>query len=365
MQRPPAIEALTSIRFVFAMMVVVAHFLGIHQDAWRPGDVDDIGQIAVLCFFVPSGFVIAYNFPKFEGTSDRGRFILLRLARLYPVHLITLVAFVSVSRLGLTTIREHPEAFLLNLTLLQSWVPAAYISMGFNLPSWSISDEWFFYLMYPMLVCGSKVVRGLAISAPLVASAALMQWGCPTSSDLLDCTMLHYTFPPTRFVEFLAGVALCWTVRRGIFAAASPTTAAFVFAISAALILDINGASATLASFAYLSSEVARKILAIAAAAALVWSLTKESPISKVLRHKLLVFGGEISFSIYMIHLGTLVAISKVPALSDRPLSVQFAIFVTSTLIASSAMFLLIEKPCRDMAKRRLRSRSDDAKNVR
>ena len=77
------LRPLTSLRFVAAMGVVLQH-----------AGIGGYGSISVTFFFVLSGFVIAYsNASKFQSLNvhESVRFWLLRLARLYPVHLLTLL----------------------------------------------------------------------------------------------------------------------------------------------------------------------------------------------------------------------------------------------------------------------------------
>ena len=67
------LEGLTSVRFFFAMMVVVGHFTGQFAagSATLPGFVYNMAPLAVSWFFVLSGFIIAYNYPELEPRRGR------------------------------------------------------------------------------------------------------------------------------------------------------------------------------------------------------------------------------------------------------------------------------------------------------
>src|SRR5262249_28401847 len=104
-------------------------------------------------------------------------FLWHRFIRLYPVHITVLaglVAIVSVaSPAGFTL--NNPQEWQWNdlfwqLTLLHAWGVTA--SPGWNAPSWSISAEWFAYLLFPLLAPALMWVRRRAI-ALLIAVAAL------------------------------------------------------------------------------------------------------------------------------------------------------------------------------------------------
>src|ERR1700721_2461243 len=86
--------ALPSVRFFFAMMVVIGHFDGHFADAIGPvpGFVYNMAPLAVAWFFVLSGFIIAYNYPRLHPNSARRDFLALRIARLWPVHAFILPA---------------------------------------------------------------------------------------------------------------------------------------------------------------------------------------------------------------------------------------------------------------------------------
>ncbi|MDX6231026.1 MAG: hypothetical protein QOI76_4416, partial [Frankiales bacterium] len=119
----PRLPALTGLRFVAALAVVLSHF-----SEQRLVDVPrrlvtflDGGRTAVSLFFVLSGFVLAYNYAHLSTTDQRRRFYVARFARIYPVVLLALlVAVPSIlyarSRpdvlLSWFAIKSHPDASL-------------------------------------------------------------------------------------------------------------------------------------------------------------------------------------------------------------------------------------------------------------
>lgn len=108
------IETLQSLRFIFMMMIFMSHF------AYRDiGAFDAGGDCGVSFFFLLSGFVCSWGYGgKIEnGTFHYGRFLWKRFKKLYPLHLICLLFFLLVSHAPLD------EKVLLNVLLLQSWIP--------------------------------------------------------------------------------------------------------------------------------------------------------------------------------------------------------------------------------------------------
>jgi len=119
-----------------------------------------VGYLAVDFFFILSGFVIALTyFDKINTTS--GRDILLfyskRVARIYPLHLLLLLMYLSIPLVYVLTGRTMSgderygiDSFLMSLLLIQNW--GLTNTLVWNIPSWSISTELFAYLMFPFIV---------------------------------------------------------------------------------------------------------------------------------------------------------------------------------------------------------------------
>ena len=153
---PKDITSLTRIRFFAALWVVLFHW----RTTWAL-DVDrytgffESGRYGVDIFFVLSGFVLAHvYFGKVRaGRFDYWKFLVARLARIYPLHIavfgfVGLMVLVS-SILGVEYDKTMfpPGHILPNLLLIQAWgfTPGA----TWNIPAWSISAEWFAYLLFP------------------------------------------------------------------------------------------------------------------------------------------------------------------------------------------------------------------------
>ena len=89
------INTLTSLRFIFAMMVFGAHCYVIdnHFDIHFFKE----GFVGVSFFFMLSGFIIAYNYQKkfSENKITKRTFWVVRIARIYPLHWLTLLIAVA------------------------------------------------------------------------------------------------------------------------------------------------------------------------------------------------------------------------------------------------------------------------------
>jgi peptidoglycan/LPS O-acetylase OafA/YrhL len=111
----------------------------------------DYGYVLVDLFFVVSGFIFAHVYlAKGRIETDAASFAIARFARLYPLHLVTLLAAAGVLAVGNPATPEgccnDGYHFLLNLFMLQE--SGLNEGMSFNTPAWSISVEILCYILF-------------------------------------------------------------------------------------------------------------------------------------------------------------------------------------------------------------------------
>ncbi len=145
--RPAEIRALTGLRGVAALYVVLFHSRCVGVIAPQTLGIFSHGYIAVDLFFVLSGFVMAMTathlFAARVTTDGVRTFLGLRLARIYPLFaLMTLLTFCLVH-----TTKWTGADLVFNLLLVHTWGLAGTIV----LTGWSISTEWAAYLAFPWL----------------------------------------------------------------------------------------------------------------------------------------------------------------------------------------------------------------------
>src|SRR5690606_23543198 len=162
------------------------------QQPEQAGQLVGKGYLAVDLFFMLSGFVLTHVYHAEFVRFDPGRyrdFLAARVARLYPLHLLVLFAFVATAVAGrlfefiqtghfeeLPLEGAHSVlAILANLVMLQG-LDAGELS--WNYPSWSISVEFFAYLLFPLAIGPiwradrrRAILIGLALGAGVLAFA--------------------------------------------------------------------------------------------------------------------------------------------------------------------------------------------------
>ncbi|MEM7478835.1 MAG: acyltransferase [Planctomycetota bacterium] len=155
------IVPLTSLRF-FAAFFVYAF----HVRAFVYPEIDELtgfisyGYIWVDFFFLLSGFVLAYNYSQRLSSKSLLKFFVARIARIYPVHIVTLLLsvllFVFAFFLGISYKSESADLATIpaQLMLVHAW--GFFDHKSLNEPSWSISAEWFAYLFFPVALFSIK-----------------------------------------------------------------------------------------------------------------------------------------------------------------------------------------------------------------
>jgi peptidoglycan/LPS O-acetylase OafA/YrhL len=167
--RSGEIKALTGLRIVAAVWVVLFHFRPLLRDA-APGFLDALtpvlncGAQGVDLFFILSGFVLTWNYLDRMGGSWSTRatmhFLWLRLARVWPVYLVTLhlaalwvIFTLHVGHVPSQEIyRFTAISYVRQVLLVQLWFQPFFDDSSWDGPAWSISAEWLAYILFGLLV---------------------------------------------------------------------------------------------------------------------------------------------------------------------------------------------------------------------
>jgi len=315
-----------------------------------------MAPLAVSWFFVLSGFIIAYNYPELSTNKQRRDFLFLRVARLWPVHFVVLTAavlFLSATKNGY--LLRHGDWLFYHYTLTQTWTLNADMANGYNGPSWSVSNELFFYFAYIGMLAPWRWLRILVVLVPIAIGAALpIAHGCflPVENSgstvgTPHCNLLVFQFPPARLIEFVSGVVI-YRMKLRIPQLLGLAAATAVFGCFIPPIPGIGNDPFALAAM--------REVLLVVGGGALIASLARDGWLSRLLSFRPLVIGGEISYSIYMTHL--VIILGALPYVRGLDPSLAFLLVVTITITTSTFLFYSVEAPIRNAAKVMLKTRT-------
>ena len=341
-QTPADLRPITALRFGAAIWVAVYTYWENLAGAGSSGLVDK-GYLGVELFFVLSGFILSHVYLQSAGEkrfSYRG-FLWARVARVYPLHLATLVGVGLLAGAALVAGMSVDGNVLswvslpANLLMVHAWglAPVA----GWNHPSWSISAEWFAYLCFPLFAFVFWRAREKPVAA-VVGTAAFL-------------TVLYYGF------ERVAGFPLTEaTIRWGALRIVP------CFALGCALYLVYRKAplkapwTASAVSFGLMVLSAALGLwdgITVLLAGALILSLASlPNERAGWLASKPAVYLGEISYSVYMVCVPwKLLAVNLAAKLTDAP-DKQLQLFVWLAILAllpvvAALSYHLVEHPAR------------------
>jgi peptidoglycan/LPS O-acetylase OafA/YrhL len=290
------ISALTEIRGIAACWVVSLHFYETLSYVYQLPERSSIpivrsGYLGVDLFFILSGFVLTLTYGDQLSTFSKQaliKFSLGRIFRILPLHLIVL-SFLLV----LVTLAPGQfwgpgpftfKAFVASIFLIQGWVGMA---QAWNNPAWSLSAEWLAYVCFVFLapiyyqIQSRRLTLILAFASILPLLAIMIAIGSPVLNHSERLGLVRC------ICEFSVGMFLCklWKTNP-----ISERTSQTIF----------------YAGLVCLAAAIATPMLdvvAIVAFSAIIFSCaTQCRPVQIIFGGSITKFLGDISFSIYLVH---------------------------------------------------------------
>jgi len=313
-------EVLDSFRGLSAIFVVLfhMHYVGsITQLSFFRGS-----HLFVEFFFVLSGFVLAHGYGWKKNLKFKD-FLIARTFRILPLHIVMLIVFIILEFGKLFAYKNgfhfndvpftnvaNPNDIIPNLLLLQSWLPNAN-SLSWNTPSWSISIEYYMYIIF-------------FISLLLKENLRYILW------FLISITMFSLIFLDVEIAkEILRGLSCFF---------AGSLTYLFYKNIENKITLNKNYFSIlelillTLVILT-LSSNIEHKSLI----ASLLFCIQififafEKGFISQILKQKIFLYIGKLSYSIYMTHAIVLFCSLSIFMIVQKIFKIELATMIDNT----------------------------------
>ncbi|MEV7027952.1 acyltransferase [Kitasatospora sp. NPDC093558] len=356
-QRPLAarLPSLTGLRFPAALLVFIFHaslpygtvrLLADNGSEKRFTDLAaQTGALGVTFFFALSGFVLTWS--AREGDTARA-FWRRRYVKIVPNYVVAW-ALAMLLFAGATT-----EAWraLLNLTMLQVYVPDFLTNFSVNPPGWSLAAEAVFYLFFPLLyhwfkripadrlkywIAGTVagIVLTVVVAYTIVPAGTAMMDNEPTTSATQY--WFAYVLPFPRLLDFALGILVARAVMAGRWRNIGMVWSLVLLAVSfvaASFVPHIYGQRAV---------TVVPAVLLIAAGA-----IADNEGRPSAVRNRVMVWLGEVSFAFYLLHYVVLATTRKLlgTELYSGPATAALLAgeFVVA-LLASWALYALVERP--------------------
>lgn len=385
MEKNRFIPSLTPLRGIAAILVVFFHF-HIFLGPLTPPDNFVVSKLYLMVdlFFVLSGFIMAHVYGNsFKGKIkkvDFIKFMKARFARLYPLHIFSFLylliwAIYMKSQINFLETPAIVQSVFDNsaifgvLTLTHAW--GTHMEATWNTASWSISVEWFLYLLFPFLAFLFYKYKRIAAWAFGVTSIVLLFciiyyiepiW-IETISKAREIPEEQTVFRPSNTIDIITGFALL----RGF--------CSFVFGMISYEIYKTGKYKGLLKKgfwfpliwavlFICWIKDVLLDPFAIVLFSLLILhSAHAEGTLKKILNNKVFTYLGNISYSIYMVHVPiilTLFITSLIKGVMPAPAAeINFVdnwmgafILCSIVIVVASLTYRLIEKPARRALKK-------------
>lgn len=336
------ISQITFTRFLAAMAIVISHF---NKDLflYKIDYISNIflkANVGVSYFFILSGFIMIVAYHK-KDKIEYFEYYKNRFARIYPLYVLGLLLYLITRYSNFSVYKGF-----LYLFGFQSWIPGE--AMILNFPGWSISVEFLFYLIFPLLYNhfyskGNKSIWMISVAiwvftqvfSSLYAESSYYKGPHTESHELL-----HY-FPLMHINEFLvgnlAGLFFVKNTKQNNYDV--PIVLLFILVLLLLIFVPLfyhNGLMALL--FIPLIILISRN----------------NGMLTKLFSLKPLEYLGEASYAVYITHIPVLYILREILKWKNYNLDIDhiFWIYIVVLIMSSVLFYQFIEKPLRDYLKK-------------
>ena len=341
------IEQLTFTRFIAAIAIVIYHYGTDVFPFYLPylAYIFKAADVGVSYFFILSGFVMIIAYGD-KSRVDPAQYFKNRAARIYPVYLFALLLVTGYYMLRGWSL--DPNAFALNLLVLQAWLPPYPLSL--NYPGWSLAVELFFYALFPLLF--NRFFTRTSLKK--VAAIVFIIWAV---SQVIFLLLLHssffkgfpsrsfdllFYFPVLHLNQFLVGNVAGLVFKR--YLPKPKNYDVWIVALVIVLVALLRLPNPRIFHDGLLALLFVPFIFLVCLNTGVITSFFRSKPF---------VFLGEISYGVYILQYPAFLLAKDITELLHlQSKSVAFAVFLFLLLLMAGLSYLIIEVPLRNKIKR-------------
>ncbi|NML69363.1 acyltransferase [Chryseobacterium sp. RP-3-3] len=336
------ISQITFTRFLAAIAIVISHF---NKDmfVYKTDYISNIflkANVGVSYFFILSGFIMIVAYHKKEKIVYF-EYYKNRLARIYPLYVVGLLLFL-VTRYSNFSI----DKVFLYLFGLQSWIPGK--AMILNFPGWSISVEFLFYLIFPLLhnyfyskKNKSIWVAGIVLWVITQVFSYLYEASPSYKGPHTESHEFLYYFPLMHVSEFLVGNLAGLFFVKNFKQKNYDIPVILIFA-------------ATMLSLIFVPLFYHNGLMALLFIPLIILISRNNGFVTKLFSLKPLEYLGEASYAVYITHIPILYILREVLKWQKYKLDINsiFWVYLAVLILTSMLFYQFIEKPLRDYLKK-------------
>lgn len=322
------------------MAIVISHF---NKDLflYNINYISDIflrANVGVSYFFILSGFIMIVAYHK-KDKIDYLEFYRNRFARIYPLYIVGLLLYAVTKYSNFSVYRV-----IVYLLGIQSWIPGDALVLNF--PGWSISVEFLFYLLFPLLYNHFYYRNNKSIWI-----AAVLIWVITQVFSNLYVNSTMYEGPHTKSHEFSHYFPL---LHINEFLVGNLAGLFFVknfkeknYDVPIVLVF-----TAVLLSLIFIPLNFHNGLMAVLFIPLIMLISCNKGKITKLFSLQPLEYLGEISYAIYIVHIPVLYILREIVKKYSLGIDTVFFLYIIVLLASSSLFYQFIEKPLRDYLKK-------------
>jgi exopolysaccharide production protein ExoZ len=201
------LRSIQLIRMIAALMIAFLHAIGTqvnpyHQPTPYGDRLLDCLSSGVDIFFVLSGFIIAFSAGRYAGGKESLLFVRKRFLRLNPLYYVATLFCLAVN--GHHLFEQHllpSPAAILNSIMPFPVADRTQFNGYILMVAWTLSFEWFFYLLFALAIAGRIRYKG-----PFLIALGLLLVACYYVFPIPDFRFKFVTNP--IMLEFLLGIVI-------------------------------------------------------------------------------------------------------------------------------------------------------------
>ncbi|WP_421569121.1 acyltransferase family protein [Stenotrophomonas sp. PD6] len=299
------LDVIQALRGIAALLVVFYHGVGYQPRSKEPGIehvFSMIGASGVDLFFMISGFIMVYATRNVSGGfNDTGTFLIKRIARVFPVYFVATGLYVPLMLLMgnyvghvdiMTDVNQIIRSALMIPTNFGSRAP--YFGGSVLHVGWTINYEVYFYVLFGLSLMFGRL-RWIALSG--IAVALLIALPMTVSRPSLDAYVDYGFNGPLNFAtnpmlwEFFVGVVIGRIYLSRFQMAALTANLLSVTSLAILVWFLLNDVSS---KFGFTGWALPYALL--------LFALTIGSKTMNIRWPRSLVWTGNVSFSLYLVH---------------------------------------------------------------
>lgn len=339
-------KSLNAIRFILALEIFIVHLTFLSESSIGSlynNYLIGFGAFGVTFFIILSGYFIGIKYYiHLNGYNNFFKsFIIKRIKKIYPLHIITFMIAIFVR---INQIIAKPLQYIIvgicNLFLIQTVFPDERIYNSFNSVSWFLSVIMICYVLTPVLFFLLKKIDDKNINLfGLIGFLYIFQ--LIIVSLLKDVSIrywLFYNSPLFRIFDYTIGLALgiLYTQNKFYF-----KNIKFNHSILEVICIMVTIITFALRTEVYVTFLYGAYYTPVIMLSILIFGKEK-GVVSKILNNRLLNYLGSISQEFYMIHFLTIAIVKN--AIGLKNIIMVIVISFSATLILSILLKKLIEK---------------------